>query len=393
MSSRRVAAIVVAAAATSAIVVSSTAFAQAVVEVTTIPGADWLSRPGDTLGAGTLRLVEGPATPARGRGSLELGVTAPADRALLTQSFGAAIPPARVLTDLTGSFSTWVAAGPDPGAAAPTLRFEAFLDVNNPAGNFTTINVEASRQTAQGPVVAETWQTWSLDQDSIVWQTNAASTCVQATPCTLAALVAAFPDAAWGTVQVGLGSGIGTPAVSYVDAIDVSAGGESFAWDFELPADQRSSAAIGAVTPTATGGTVPVTLTASALAVDATTFAVTAGGVTQEFTLQPGESQVVELTVPFGTTSVAVASRGSEIAAEDVVVTQATTTTAPATTAPSTTAPTGPGQATTPGPTLPATGRATGELSVLGIALVAFGAAALGLAGALVRRRVGTDAG
>ncbi|MDD9369813.1 MAG: hypothetical protein PV358_06860, partial [Acidimicrobiales bacterium] len=268
MSSGKWVATVIAAATTLTLVLPSTAFGQAVVEVTTIPGEGWLSRPGDTFGAGTLRLVEGPATPPRGRGSLEIGVTGPADRGLLTQSFGAVIPPARTLTDLTASFSTWVAASPNPGAAAPTLRFEAFLDVNNPIGSFTTIVFEAYLQTVQGPVVAETWQTWTLDQSSIVWQTNAASPCVQATPCTLAALVAAFPNAAWGTVQVGLGSGLANPTVSYADAIDVSAGGESFAWNFEPPADQLSSAVIGDVTPTETGGTVSVTLTASALAVD-----------------------------------------------------------------------------------------------------------------------------
>jgi hypothetical protein len=51
-------------------------------EVDTLPGAGRIVSPDQTSG-GSARLVEGPATPPAGRGSLELGVDAQADRALV----------------------------------------------------------------------------------------------------------------------------------------------------------------------------------------------------------------------------------------------------------------------------------------------------------------------
>lgn len=373
-----------------------TASAQAITEVTTIPGGGWLVRPGDNLGAGASRLVEGPAVPPAGRGSLELSVTSTTDRALVTNQFGQPTPTTpRAFDGLTGSWSTFVPAGPAVESRAPSLRFEAFRDITNPVGTFTTVSVEASRQApAQGPVEADTWQTWALDASTVVWQSDASDACPMAAPCTLAEFVTAFPNARWGTVQVGIGSGAPAGA-SYVDAVEVSVGAEAFAWDFELPADQRSSAMLGTVTPTATGGTVPVTLTASALAVDATTFTVTVGGTAQDITLQPGESQVLDIAVPFGTTPITVTSRGVTLVSGEASVTAPTTapTTAPPTTALPTTAPAPPGPGAVPGSpegTLPATGQHSGELGALGVGLVGLGVAVLGVSTALWRSRGAT---
>jgi hypothetical protein len=375
---RRLAVVAVVAAA----VTTPAALAQAVTVVDTIPGQGWEVDPSTTAG-GTLRLVEGPATPPAGRGSLELGVAAATDFALLTNTLGL-VP--RPFTDLTGSWSTFVPAGANPGSTAGSVRFPSFQDATTGTG-FTTVSVEASRQ---GTVVADAWQTWAIDGSSIVWQTNTTDGfCLQATPCTLAAFAAQYPNGAWGTVQLGVGSGVAGPVLGYVDALSLSAGGESFAFDFEIPVDQRSTATIGAVVPTDTGGTVPVTLAASALAAGPVTFVLTVGGETQEVTVAPGETTVVDVAVPFGTTTVSVAAQDVVIATQDVTVTAATTTVPSPPAPPPGASPTPPpGASPTPGPTLPATGGRSSGIGGLGIGLVVAGAALLAAAGYLGRRRL-----
>ncbi len=349
------------------------ALAQSVV-VSTIPGQGWVVDPSNPAG-GTERVVEGPATPPAGRGSLELAVQDVAARALLSNDLGLV---ARPFGDLSGSWSTYVLPGANAASTAPTLRFPSFQDATVPAG-FTTVSIEPFRQ---GTVVADQWQTWTVGPSSVVWQTNVTDGfCVLATPCSLAEFVAQYPNAAWGAVQLGIGTGVVGPVASYADAVELSAGGATFEFDFEVPLDQRSTATIGAVEAAATGGTVPVTLTASALAVTPVTFTLLVGGVPQETTLAAGETVTIPVAVPFGTTPISVTAQGAEIASAEITVAQATTSTGAA----ASPAPPGvpPGS---PGATLPATGRGSTGLGGVGIGLVVAGSLALAAAALRVRR-------
>jgi hypothetical protein len=353
-------AVVVVVAAT--ISATAPALAQPVV-VDTIPGEGWINDPNTTPG-GTVRLVEGPATPPAGRGSLELGVGTTADRALVTNELGLV---ARPFDDLTASWSTYVLPGASPATTAPTLRLPSFQDATLPA-EFTTVSIEPSRQ---GAVVAGDWQTWTVGPSTIVWQSNTTDGfCVQATLCTLAEFVAQYPNAAWGTVQLGVGTGVAGPVTGYADALTLSAGGETFEFDFEIPPDQSSTAEIGAVAATPLGGTAPITLTASTLAATPVTFVIMVGGESREVTLAAGETTTVQVDLPFGTTPISVEAQGVILDAVDATVIPPPTTTiatmAPAVPSPETEPP-------MPGAALPATGGRSSDLARTGIGLVVAG--------------------
>jgi hypothetical protein len=403
-------------------------------EVDTLPGEGWAVSPDQTSG-GSARLVEGPATPPAGRGSLELGVDAQSDRALVVNPVDSIplVSPDRVIAALSGSWATYVPTGTTE-FAAPVLRIAGFLVPAAPMGTFTTLSVEPYRQ---GTVADGTWQTWTLGPASVVWQTNTVDGfCVQSSPCTFAQFAAQYPAAAWFTLQLGIGSGVPGPVVGYADDVDLTAGTSSLVYDFEIPAAQRSTAAIG--TAHLAGGTwmVPVTLTASPLAVAPVEFTVV-GPTTTTFMVEPGATVTVELAVPLGTTPISASAQGTTLASASVTVppptttttsttttsttapttTTSTTTTSTSTTTTSTTAPsttttttavtttslpgstsTAPASTTSPAPhptlahhpasgagrRLPATGGPTGVLAVVGVALVALGVL---LAAAAARRR------
>jgi hypothetical protein len=389
-------------------------------EVDTLPGEGWAVSPDQTVG-GSARLVEGPGTPPAGRGSLELGVQATSDRGLVVNPVESIplVSADRVIAALAGSWSTYVPTGTSE-FAAPVLRIAGFLNPAAPMGTFTTLSVEPYRQ---GTVDDGTWQTWTLGPASVVWQTNTVDGfCLQSSPCTFAQFAAQYPAAAWFTLQLGIGSGVAGPVVGYADDLDLTAGTSSLLYDFEIPAAQRSTAAIGAAH--LVGGTwmVPVTLTASPLAVEPVEFTIV-GPTTTTSMVEPGATETIELAVPLGTTPISVSAQGTALAATSVTVppttTTSTTTTSTTTTSTTTTSTTAPSTTTTapavtttsvPGPTtttlasttsppthptstqhpaggarrqLPVTGGPTGVLAVVGVALVALG----GLLAAAARRR------
>src|SRR4029450_11648899 len=122
-----------------------------------------------------------------------------------------------------------------------------------------TLNLEGSNQ---GIVAANIWQTWALSATSMVWQSNTSDDpgfCPQASPCTLAAFAARYPNGAWGQIQLGLGAGVNA-TTGYVDTVNISDGTTTFTYDFEVPAASASTATITAGAATATGGSVSITL-------------------------------------------------------------------------------------------------------------------------------------
>jgi LPXTG-motif cell wall-anchored protein len=237
-----------------AVLIGSASFATV---VSVLPGGTWAVLP-DTTAGGSATIVPGPGTPPAGTGSLQLTVAENTDRALVGSDLGSLT--ARSWADLSASFSTFVPAGGD-ASFAPSLRFAGF---QMSTSNFTTLSVEASRQ---GTVVPGQWQTWTLDADSIVWQSNASDDgfCIQSAPCTFAAFIARYPDGVWGQAQLGLGSGVAGPASGFVDAVTISDGEESQFTDFDPPAASPSptpSPTHSRQSPTRTPsseGTLPVT--------------------------------------------------------------------------------------------------------------------------------------
>ena len=146
----------------------------------------------DVSHTGSQQLVEGPATPPEGRGSLELGVADTAQRALVSTALGSTqtVPVFRPF-DVTGSWSTFVPTGTDENAA-PVVKLSAFLEATGTPTGFTTVNLEPFRN---GTVTPGTWQTWTIGPAATVWHTNSGETfCRQASPCTLSVFATNYPN-------------------------------------------------------------------------------------------------------------------------------------------------------------------------------------------------------
>ena len=203
----------------------------------------WAQHPDQTAG-GHERFVEGPLAPPAGRGSLEMWVDSATDRALIFT-----VPaPGDTLVDFPG-FPVQIAS-PAPTSWAdtsaeystltldttppigPALKFVGYQDPPAPGSplgtGFTTLTFEPWWN---GTIEDNVWQTWTVGPDSIVWQTNADDGfCGIASPCTLSAFEAAYPDGYWLLVQLGVGAGPPAGSRGFVDAVTI-AGGEM--WDFE----------------------------------------------------------------------------------------------------------------------------------------------------------------
>jgi hypothetical protein len=100
------------------------------------------------------------------------------------------------------SYKTYQAAA---GPNATTLQFDADYDATDGSTAFQGRAVFEPSLSGQTPVTNETWQTWNpLTAPSGWWQTgnaivggvNVGQACTQASPCSFAQLLAAYPDAA-----------------------------------------------------------------------------------------------------------------------------------------------------------------------------------------------------
>jgi hypothetical protein len=359
-------------------------------------GQGWAVHPDQTAG-GTERFVEGPLTPPSGRGSLEVSVASSSDRALVftvPKPGSGATPPGDVGSfnptpwgNLSGSFSTFTTSATTPAASLGSLRIVGYQQFNeaNPllSTGFTALVLEPVYQPQAA--AAGVWQTWTMGSTSgQLWQTNQTDGfCTPAAPCTVADFAAQYPNGRWGSIQVGLGTGV-PAATSYVDNVQVSDGTTNFVYDFEVPAAASSTATITAGAATATGGSVNIALTASPVSAEGeTVFTILFSGSSAvspaPVTVAAGETQTLNFPLPFGTTDITVQSGGVDIASAPVTFTQPTTTTSTdATTTPS---------STTTGATLPATGGPhTGTMIGAAAALIGLGGVLVLLSCRRVRR-------
>ncbi len=207
--------------------------AQTVV-VDTLPGQGWFHIPQSGIDTtGTVALVNGPDTPPAGSGSLQLTIDLSTDKAAVGNmtAFPLSSRPHLIRDITTVSFSTYVPAG-GISSHVPVLKFGGYQQPGSNA--FTTLNIDPTRL---GTVTMGIWQTWVLNDSSLVSDTNtpSGSPCSQSVPCAFSVYKSTFPDAHFIDIQLAVGSGASTPGSGYVDDVTVGAGTQTFSWNFETP--------------------------------------------------------------------------------------------------------------------------------------------------------------
>jgi hypothetical protein len=208
-----------------ALLVPSIALA-ATVTVPAIPGGGWVKSTDNTAG-GTVAVAKSPAGGGGlGTSSLKMTTAATADYAGIGRLQGGP------LSDVTGgSFMTFVTgATGTPVAETAALRIAMYRIAG--ANEFTTLSVAPADNIT---VTAGTWQTTTLSDTTVVWQTNQTGAfCVITSPCQFSAFKAQYQAAHLIGVQIAIGTG--TPAVtSYADGVSLTIGEGSDTWNFELP--------------------------------------------------------------------------------------------------------------------------------------------------------------
>jgi hypothetical protein len=300
-----------------------------------VPAADadagngWASDPSNPGGNGVEQLVEGPGTPPSGRGSIELTTPSSADRAQIHTN-PAGLAPSPWASLVGASFSTFTFDTVNTGASLSTLRFAGF---QNGATGFTTLTFAPS---GNGVPVVGQWQDWTLGDTSQVFQSNQTDGfCTQAAPCTFAQFVQQYPSGVWGQVQLGLGSGAPAGARGFADALSLVHGTTAYSWDFEVPASSNSTATVRQGAQTQAGGQAVVTLTASPVAAASVTFSIVStlpdGSTrTTSAVVAAGQTEAVNVDVPFGTTNISVTAQGTRLVTGPVTFTEPSASTPPA---------------------------------------------------------------
>ena len=175
--------------------------AAANVTVNTIPGGGWVQGPDNTAGLAAVIAV----SPAAGPGNDSVKLTTAAAN---TDAVGIGRVIAAPLSDISGgSWRTYVTGDSGVLASEPaSLKFAMYR--LGGTSEFTTLVVE---RVYSATVTPDVWQTSTLADDTMVWQTNTTEDfCLvaAASQCTFAQFKAHYPDATVLGLQVGIGSGI-----------------------------------------------------------------------------------------------------------------------------------------------------------------------------------------
>lgn len=187
-------------------------------------------------------LVQGPGSPLAGTGSAELATPLSTDgKALVLQDYKGTRFDA--ITDLR--YSTYRQSADAGNSLAIALQFNVDYDLTDRAIGYQGRMVFEPSQGIGGNVPQNTWQTWDAKAGKW-WGTKASvpvngalttNSCVQATPCTWAQLLATFPNigvhASCGAVLLKAGpnwAGFRGNA----DQLTIGVGGTSTTFDFEL---------------------------------------------------------------------------------------------------------------------------------------------------------------
>ena len=198
------------------------------VTVDDIPGNGWVQAPDNSAGLDA-EIVESPEA-GLGDDSVQLAINGTSDFVGIGR-VGLVAGPLSAITG--GSWMTYVTGDSGLLVAEPaSLRFAMFRQGTT---EFTTMVVE---RVYSATVTAGTWQTTTLDDDTIVYQTTTDDGFCLVDPfdaCRFADFKAQYPDAVVTSLQVALGTGV--PATtSYVDGISLTVGNTTDTWDFELAA-------------------------------------------------------------------------------------------------------------------------------------------------------------
>ncbi|MBX4189475.1 right-handed parallel beta-helix repeat-containing protein [Candidatus Parcubacteria bacterium] len=187
------------------------------------------------------RFVTGPGTPPVGNGSAELATPLSTDgKALLLADYAGT----RLDAFTALSYSTYRQTADAGNNLAIALQFTVDYDLTDGATGFMGRIIFEPYQTNGGSVVQNTWQTW--DAKAGKWwgsrttvtkaDVSVANQCVQATPCTLAQLLLAFPNigvhATLGSVVLKAGSGW-TNFRGNVDNLTIGVSGINTTYNFD----------------------------------------------------------------------------------------------------------------------------------------------------------------
>jgi hypothetical protein len=114
------------------------------------------------------------------------------------------------------------------------MRFEAYTR-GTILSDYMTVIFEPI---FQGALIPGQWQTWTINDSAVVYQTRANAVCNQVTQCSFADFKAAYPRAAFFDAQLGVGSftSLPQPILSYVDAVHLSFTGGAVNTDFDVSA-------------------------------------------------------------------------------------------------------------------------------------------------------------
>src|SRR6266550_3012542 len=181
-------------------------------------------------GNGTFRT--GPGTPPSGVGSFETVTPTSADKVQLFNFDHVGTKLADI--DKLG-YATYQSSAAVP-VQLPAINMT--VDYNGPsaAGGFTTLVFEPVYNTAQGPIVSNTWQNWdAFYGGNAIWWSTRAIPGVCATVCyvTWNQIVAANPDA---TILGGYGINQGSGSVALTassDVLTIGSNGDCVTYDFE----------------------------------------------------------------------------------------------------------------------------------------------------------------
>ena len=239
-----IAAVAAIAATTIGFAAMSTSAALAVCDSVVVIESDVARQPEDTLptrnwvlytrnaGNGTFR--SGPGTLPAGFGSFETVTPSPlgSDKVQLFNfdHVGTKLADIDKLGYATYQSSAAVA------VQLPAINMTVDFNGPNVAGGFTTLVFEPVYNTAQGPIVPNTWQTWdAFYGGNAIWWSTRSIPGVCATVCyvTWDQIVAANPNA---TILGGYGinQGSGSPALTASsDVLTIGSNGECVTYDFE----------------------------------------------------------------------------------------------------------------------------------------------------------------
>ncbi len=241
-----------------AVTFASLAHAATITTVTPSNMDGWVFVNDQTEGPGSGTFVNGPATPPLGTGSAQLTATSSSDGQILAK------PVAQVtkLGDVTSlQYSTYQDAANGSALTAIALQLNIDTDVTDAITTWQGRLVYEPYFTQT--IATSTWQTWNTLNDAAGtgtgnwWFSNSAvataSGCSQATPCTWAEVLAAYPNIGVNTTTgaIVLKAGSGWPSFSgNVDAVTIGVSGNEVTYNFELVTpDTTAPAAPDLVSP------------------------------------------------------------------------------------------------------------------------------------------------